>query len=323
MRPGASREDREKMKVRLYALFAVAFFLGTSLFFSAIAQEPLVMLIQAQGPVWYSTGGEQWKPVTRNKFLYEGWKVKTGVDASCKLLHQNSNEVDTLAQETEVTVAATGTRVNRGSVTSEKTSSTLPGHLKRKLAKVQKYTTVARSAKNKDRMDFRTAGRVLLNEDYPDLAWENAGKEYSYRLTLGGKFLEVPGSGEPVIRYTVRGLAPGEYLFLVQVLYQGEVIYTPEQTGTLVWMDEGQKRELAAKLGELDGIDRANGYLLGNLLDDEGLKVAAMDHYRAYLKEHPDANEVRPFLVKVLHELGFAALREKEALLYKQNIDNS
>ncbi len=312
------------MKNIIIALGVAMFFLSTGFFSQGptAAQEPVVKLIQAKGNVWYSTGGEEWKPVRRNKFLYEEWKVKTDPGATCKLSHQNSNRLEALEPDTEVIVRAIGTQVVRGNVTSKKSSSTLPGHLKRKLAKVQKYTTVQRAATSGDRMAHSTARWMVLNEAYPFLVWENPGDEYAYRLVVGENSFEVPGSKEPVIRYSLAGLEPGEYTYLVQILYEDEVYYTPEQMGTLVWMDREQTQQLRQKINTLEGEDKTNTYVLGSLFDDEGLKVAAMDEYRSYMNKHPGDNEIRPFLVKVLHELGLAAIREKEALLYRQNAGN-
>ncbi len=309
------------MRNKIIVLGITVFLCGTGLFTpgTAAVQEPLVMLIQARGKVWYSTGGEKWKPVSRNKFLYEGWKVKTDPGATCKLSHRSSDRMEVLGPETEVTVRATGTKVVRGTLTSENSASSLPGHLKRKHAKVQKYITVQRAAKSEDRMEHRTAGRVVLNDAYPFLVWENAGAEYAYRLVVGEKSYDVQGSGQSVVRFAPEGLAPGEYPYLVKILYEGELFHTPDGMGTLVWMDGDQTRELGKKIDDLAGHGKANGFLLGSLLDDEGLKVAAMDAYLSHLKKNPGDNEVRPFLVKVLHELGLSEMREKEALLYREN----
>lgn len=310
-----------KMKKIVNGFLLVCMFGLSELLFNGtvFAGDPVVMLIQAKGEVWYQIPDSTWKPVHRNKFIYDGWKVKTGRGATCKLLHQNSNKVEALTPETEVIVGVSGTRVARGSISEKEAASTLPGLLKRKLAKIQKYTTVQRSGKNKERVDLKIPKMVVLNEEFPSLAWENVGKEYSYRLILGENLYEVPGSDGPIIRYRLSKVTPGEYRYQVQVLYEDEVLFTPKQTGKIIFLNKEKNKKLKEKITEIEDIDKENGYLLGNLLDDQGLTVAAMDQYRAFLKAHPEANEVRPFLVKVLHELGLDALREKEALLYREN----
>ena len=65
-------------------------------------------------------------------------------------------------------------------------------------------------------------------------------------------------------------------------------------------------------------IDPDNGFLLGNVLDEYGFKVAAMDRFREFLSENPDINEVRPFLMKVYDDLKLRHLKQAEALLYYQ-----
>lgn len=283
-------------------------------------EEPVVMLIQAAGKVAYSTDGSRWKPIKRNKFLYEGWGVKTGRAATCKLLllQPDSNKMEVLDPNTRVVIRAAGTQVVSGRITERESSSSLPGQLRRKLAQAQKYTTVSRKERS-GRVELMVAEKIRLNSRFPDLAWENAGKEYSYRLSVGDEMYEAPGSDSPVIRFALPGLAPGKYDYEVQVLFQGEVFHTPDRGGVLTWMSPEQTAQLDEQIRKLKDVDEDNGCLLGNLLDDEGVKVGAMDQYTAYLKAHPDANEIRPFLVKVLYELGLSDMRQKEALLFQEN----
>ncbi|MDM8517287.1 hypothetical protein QUF76_13885 [Desulfobacterales bacterium HSG16] len=55
-----------------------------------------------------------------------------------------------------------------------------------------------------------------------------------------------------------------------------------------------------------------NGFLMGSLMEKRGLKVAAMDQYRRFLSESPDADETRPFLIKILNELKLEKLEKRE-----------
>ncbi len=317
------RRTEMKKNAILSMLLWAGLVLGTIAVNQASAQDPIVMLIQAQGKVLYSTDQKKWKTINRNKFLYEGWGVKTTQNATCKLLHQDSNKMEILAQNTQVAIRSSGTQVIFGSVSQHESSSSLPGQLKRKLAKAQKYTKVDRGDRSANRLELRVADKIRLNSQFPDLAWENAGQEYSYRLIVGDQIYEVPGSDKPVIRFQLPEMAPGKYDYMVQVLYQGEVYHTPDKGGVLVWMSNEQKTTLDEKIRQIQNVDGNNGYLMGNLFDDEKIKVAAMDQYMTFLKKHPDANEVRPFLVKVLHELGLGKMRQKEALLFRENSDKN
>lgn len=285
------------------------------------AQEPVVMLIQAKGHVSYTTDQKTWKRISRNKFLYDGWGVKTEQDATCKLLllQQDSNKMEVLSSNTRVVIDVAGTQVLSGTITEHESASSLPGQLKRKLARMQKYTTVSRKDRSKDRPELDVADTIRLGRRFPDLAWENVGKEYSYRLIVDETLYEVPAADTPVVRFTLPEQKPGKHDYEVQVLYKGEVYHTPDKGGHLIWMSDAQEKELDEKIKKLQQVDGNNGYLLGNLLDDEGVKVAAMDQYAAYIKSDPDANEVRPFLVKVLYELGLKDMRQKQALLFWEN----
>jgi hypothetical protein len=298
-------------------------FLVCSLWFSGrliASEEPLVLLIQAKGAVAYSTDGNKWKPIHRNKFLYNDWQVKTEKDATCKLLHLDSNKAEQLEPETEAIIKATGTKLIRGSKSDLDDTASFTGFLRRKYAKVQKYTSVQRKADSDERIYLNTAVKIKLSPDYPEIVWQNAGPEYGYRLVVGDDIYEIPESGDPLIRFRLKEMEPGEYTYHVQVTYEGEVLYSPEKQNTLIWQSREESLRLRDKIIQIKKLSGDDGYLLGNLLDEEGITVAAMDYYQDYLKENPGANEVRPFLVKVLHELGLSTLEEKEILAYQEKV---
>jgi hypothetical protein len=285
---------------------------------AAAPDAPVVLLIQATGEVAYSTGGKQWKPIRRNKFLYRGYTLRTGADGRCKLLDQETDEIRTVENNTVVKIDEKGLKVLKGRISEASPAGGLAGFLERKFARVQKYTAVRRSANPRTPRQLKTARQITLSPDYPDLVWESWGPLYSYELTVGEKRFEVPPSKEDVIRFTLTAMTPGVFPYGVKVLYQGEVLQRQKQDGELRWLSDEDAQAFNRRKMHIEELAREDGFLLGNLMDDEGFKVAAMDAYRRFMAENPEANEVRPFLIKVLSDLHLDRLRQRESVRYHQ-----
>jgi hypothetical protein len=73
---------------------------------------------------------------------------------------------------------------------------------------------------------------------------------------------------------------------------------------------------VAEKRKQIEALALEDGFLIANLMDDEGLKVAAMDIFREFMAENPEANEIRPFLIKVLSDLHLDQARQRESVRY-------
>jgi hypothetical protein len=280
------------------------------------SENPAVFLIDAKGKVDYSPDGKQWSVVNRNKFLFEGWRVKTGADGSCKLLSHDSNSLDSIRSDTEVEILSNGLRLISGAEPENGNSTSIIGFLKRKFANVQKYTSTRRSAPSEGPR-LITAPDITLSAAYPDMVWENLGPEYAYQLHVGDKIYDVPASESEVIRFTLPSMPPGDKEYCVNVLYKGEIIYAPEKRNTLRWLSEEEVKKLRSQEGQLRNISADNGFLMGALLDETGMKVAAMDQFRKFLAENPDANEMRPFLIKVLSDLKLEKMKNAELSVYQ------
>jgi hypothetical protein len=113
-------------------------------------------------------------------------------------------------------------------------------------------------------------------------------------------------------------MTPGVFPYGVKVLYQGEVLQRQKQDGELRWLSDEDAQAFNRRKMHIEELAREDGFLLGNLMDDEGFKVAAMDAYRRFMAENPEANEVRPFLIKVLSDLHLDRLRQRESVRYHQ-----
>ncbi|MDM8537925.1 hypothetical protein QUF70_14310 [Desulfobacterales bacterium HSG17] len=280
----------------------------------AIAAEdgPVVLLIEAKGSVFYSADGQKWKDVSRNKFLFENWRVKTGADGTCMLLNRQTEMIEPVSSNTELEIHASGTKVVKGTMSNPESAKDIAGFFKRKFANVQKYTGVRRYDRKSKKIKLLTAEDIALSDDFPDLVWENAGEKYEYQLIVGKKVFEVPGIKEDIVRFKVPQMESGSFQYCVQVLFDDEIIYAPQKKGKLQWFNNDEKQTLKRELERIEKIAPGNGFLLGSLMEERGLKVAAMDQYRRFLTKHPDDLETRPFLIKILNELKLGKLEKTE-----------
>ena len=82
-------------------------------------------------------------------------------------------------------------------------------------------------------------------------------------------------------------------------------------------MSADQEDELNAVLEQVgDDI-----FLETNLLEEQGLYIAAMDAYREYFQQNPDDNDMRPLLIQSYQVLKLSNLRESEARLYNAGLE--
>ncbi|MDM8515419.1 hypothetical protein QUF76_04410 [Desulfobacterales bacterium HSG16] len=294
--------------------------LCSSIFTIAAEDEPLVLLIQAKGNVSCSTDGTTWKKVRRNKFLYDGSRVKTGDDGACKLIRQQTGMIKSVGSNAEVEIRMDETKALEGVLSEARSAGNLKGFLNRKFAKLQKHTALHRGGKRGEQVELKTARNITLSEDYPDMVWENLGTEYSYQLTVGKEVFDIPVSCNPVVRFKLSRMKPGQSEYSVDVLYNGEILYTPEKKGKLLWLSNAEKEDLLKRVRSIQQVDPDNGFLLGSFMDKQGLKVAAMDQYHKFLSENPDANEARAFLIKVLNDLKLKKIKGAEKILYHKHL---
>ena len=278
--------------------------------------EPVLMLIQAVGEVLYSPDGKNWKKIYRNRFLYEGGLVKTGKDGTCRFFDPQRQTIQDMESDTEVEIHASGTVTRRGRISEPASAGSFMNFFQRKFTRVRKYVIIRRE--DAGNSELKTVPEICLSADYPDLVWENMGPEYAYRLTVGEKTYDVPASEEDMVRFRLTGILPGTHSFHIEMVYQGELIGSSGKNGRICWLSDGEKRFFREKEGKIREIDPDNGFLLGNVMDEYGFRVAAMDQFRKFLAENPEIHEVRPFLIKIYSDLGLERRRQSESLLYHQ-----
>ncbi len=306
------------MMRRLMTMIAVAVPLVVASV-SAGAAAPVAKVKSYDGTVQYSKNGQTWREVRRpNKYLLPGYTVRTGRNSSAQVVVQSTGETHTLGSNTVVRVNDSGLELISGELSKpEVASGSFFQALYNKFLRSQRYTTVRRGTKG-DPTKFKTARSVTVSETYPDLAWQNVGPGYSYRLEIDGKTYDVPvASTAEMIRFTLPKLSPGEHEYRVSVMQNGEVVFTPRRPGKLVWLSEEENREYLAEEQRFRSGADADPIMLAAFQSDHGFKVAALDTYRAFFKEYPDENEVRPMLAEAYAELGMADLQSKEAQTYQ------
>jgi hypothetical protein len=286
------------------------------------ADPPVSMLIQAVGTVEVSKDGAKWTPVTRNKFLFAGDMVRTGADGGGKLIDQASNMAQTLGASSEVKVEAAGVKAVAGTLSKpEPASGDLVAGLGNRFAEAQRYTTVRRAV-NKDGQEIklRLISQVTLSATYPDLVWEGYGKQYSYLLSIDGKEIAIPGAEGDMIRFRLSELAAGKHSFTVAVTEGGKKVADAEKEGSIVWLSPAEDKALSDELAKVRAATGSDDFTAASLLDSKGVTVAAMDLYRKYFDANKTDNDMRPLLIKAYNDLKLKDLRQKEALVYNEQL---
>ncbi|MBF0172002.1 MAG: hypothetical protein HQL83_01005 [Magnetococcales bacterium] len=303
-------------------LLMAVFVLGLASQALALA-PPVAMLTQVKGTVEISKD-KDWKKVTANKFIFEGTKIRTGADGSASIVNQTTNTSQNLAANSEVEVTAAAIKVVSGTLSEpQKAGDSVLASMNQRFEQAQRYTTVRRSVDKKDKEPkLTTAREITLTEAHPDLVWSNMGEEFSYRLIIDEKGVEVPASKESMIRYKVSGLTPGAHKYRVEVVKDGVSVFSPKGDRTLTWLGGAALDEFNKKLGELKAAAPGDEFLIANFLDEKGLTVAAMDMYRKYFKDNPDEVDMFPLLIKTYHDLKLDGLKKEAALEYNKNAGN-
>ena len=284
---------------------------------------PVAKLVQIEGQVEYSRNGTDWNPVRRTKYLFSGYHLRTGKDGSGKLINQASGMSQKLGSNSEIKIDGVEVIVVTGSLTKpEDEETSLFQSLTNKFAKAQRYTTVRRGVNLADEAcdnKVRTIRSVTVSPGHSDLVWRNACPEFSYRLVIDNAMpIDVPAqSTSEMIRYSVASSDVGEHTYRVEVIDRDGTVYIPKAESKFEVMSADKENELDAVLEQIgDDI-----FLETNLLEEQGMYVAAMDAYREYFQQNPDDNDMRPLLIQSYQILKLSNLRESEARLYNAALE--
>ena len=319
---------KKMMKFKLLGQF-LSLAILISVFSTAMASKgpPVAKLCEVEGEVLYSRDGKKWIPVRRTKYLFPGYQVLTGAKSgSGKIINHSTGESQALGSDTLVKVTEGNISLVSGRLSEpEQELASLSQSLLNKFSRAQRYTTVRRSATTDeqqlcDKVKVLTIRNVTLSPTHSDLVWRSACPDFSYNLIID--------DGEPVavlaeydaemIRYRVSNVAPGEHTYRVEVLDKGSAIYVPRAESKFTVITAEREKEVIDALEQIDD----DIFLEANLLEENGLHVAAMDVYRDYFKENQEDNDMRPLLIQSYQNLKLTELRENEARSYNAALED-
>ena len=285
----------------------------------SLSQEPIALLLVTKGLVEHSNDGIKWNKVTGSKFIYEGDHVKTGKNSKCSLINQKNFSCKLMEANSEIVAQNENIQTVSGSISKlNNDSNNLIKGMQHKYAKMKEYSAVSRSVNRKMRVKLFTVEKLTLSNDYPDIVWENIGSEFSYTLIIDNKKFSIPASENEIVRFQIPAMEPGEYNYSVNVFRKGKKVFSSKKKNLLRWQSLDEMKDCRKDLNSITAMGD-KGFLKGNYFDNKGLKVAAMDSYKDFFNNNPDNNEMRPFLIKVYHDLKLKELRKSLDLLYQNN----
>jgi hypothetical protein len=289
----------------------------------AAAKEPVAKLVQVEGKVQYSRNGMSWRDVRKTKYLFPGYRIKTGRTGSGKLISQLDGKSQKLGPNSEIEVKVGKIVRVAGSLSQpEEESTSIWQGLLNKFAKAQRYTTVRRGTNMGEQAcdtKVRTIKSLAVSDSHPDLVWRNACPEYSYRLVIDGKSQDIPAQATAeMIRVPVGSLKVGAHSYRVEVIDNDGAVFVPRKDSEFKVLSSREEKKILGQLKKMgDDIFVQTDYLEG-----EELFVAAMDVYRQYFSENPDDNDMRPLLIKSYQDLKLSNLRKSEARLYNAGLED-
>ena len=294
--------------------------------FSQAADEPrspVGKLLDPEGTVEYSRDGDKWRPVTRAKYVFEGYQVKTGADGSTSFVNQNSGMAQRVGSNSLVIVTADGIDSKSGDVSDPfSTDGGLIASLENKFASAQRYTTVRRAVvkpgESTCERKVRLASRLAVAKDFNDLVWDVSCPGDQYQLTIGDQVIAVPAdaASESLVRFHLPKLEAGEYNIELEVVEGDAVVYSPRRPATLTVLDDVASEALAAQIAAC-GDDL---FAQADVLSEQGVLVGALDAQARYFTEYPDDFDMKPLYIAQLQALRLQTLRESEAVAYNAYI---
>ena len=311
------RSDVKKMV--LMALMTFGFIATAN---AETPRSPVGKLMDPNGTVEYSRDGEKWRPVTRAKYLFSGYHVRTGADGSGNFINQESGLAQSLSANVTAMVGDAGLDVSAGEVSDPFSSDAgLMDGLANKFASAQRYTTVRRAVKKPGEPEcevkVRLARKITVSKGYADLVWEKACPDNTFVVVLGEQAFDVPSSatGEH-IRFQLPLPAAGEYDLRLDVKAGEEVVYTPRRPGKLKVLASAEEATIKTAL-----MAAGDDYFAqADVLEQHGLLVPAMDAYRAYFDAYPDDIEMKPLFIANLQALQLMTEKTAEAQKYNDFI---
>jgi len=310
------------LKTIVYVGFSLLLLSPVSAF--AGGKDPAAVLSQVKGSVEYSKDGQRWKKVRRNKFLKEGYHIRSGADGKGSLTIQASGDGFILGPNTTFHIQKGKVVADKGSLKAAKSSALVAG-LMRRFDQSQTYTTVRRSASSK-KVRVRSARSLSLSDQHPELVFENPGEEYSFQVKVGDKTYKVPASKNNLVRakiapftgsqpYSINVYKGSKQVFAMKPYRKGKEKLSRE----LKWLSRAESKSLANQVNETRQAFPGNDAMLSKVYEQAGLFVPAMDAYKNYLVESPDDEDIYPYYFWVIKkQLFLDNLYREEMVKYKE-----
>lgn len=283
---------------------------------------PVGMVFDVEGTVESGKEGkDRFKPVRRNKLLFPGSIIRVGADGTAKFVNQQTQETTTLLANSEIKVTDTGMELVSGELGATEAAGDLLAGLDKQFATTQKYTTVRRSANKADKVVEVDLGNLTLADDYPQIAWENKGSEYSYRLHVGDQVIEVPSTDAPVVTQAIQPFTERSMKYKVEIVKDGKVLSSSKER-RLSWLSGKKLNKFQEEMEAVKAFD-TDGFLQAGVLKDNGLLVPAMQTYESFFEKNSDdddINDLRPFMIEVYSRLKLEAMQKEVTETYQANL---
>jgi len=298
-------------------LFIIA---GTQL--NAEAYGPVGLLIKTQGDVQHSFRGKNQKKVYRNMFLFEGSTIKTGPGSSCRFIDQVNTKLVDVQENSEIQIIKTGVHVVSGKIKQGPVNGGFLQGIRRKYRRVQRYSSIQRRAHKHVDIDFSTVKRIVISKKYPDIVWENIGKQYEYQLHINNQVYTVPApKNSDIVRYTLNNLAPGKYSYQVVAFRDNEQIIASDPNHQIEFISDEQQSKIEYSKHCILQLGEENLFIQAYHLEENGLIVAAMDLLKESADKDHANNDVRMFLIKTYNDLKLKKCKKKELVFFYQYLD--
>lgn len=279
---------------------------------------PVAKLSDVKGTVEYTRDGQTWHRVDASKYLFDGERARTAAESSAKLIDTRTGRAHTLAAKSMVVMRDGAAVVETGGLTQpEQENGASWQTLIAQFEEAQQFTKARRQPARDEPVMVATSAAITLSPTYPELAWENVGAGYGYRLVVDDDTYRIPiASTAEMIRYALPDLSPGAHAFMVQVALNDEVVYTPRARSTLTWLSPEENRKYLNAEKQVREESGDDALVVASFMSAHGFLVPAMDQYRSHFQRNPEDNDMRPLLIKAYNDLELLQLREKEAIAY-------
>jgi hypothetical protein len=252
------------------------------------------ILLKSQGDVQYYDG-RTWRPINYDKFLFDGYAVKTGEQGLCKVVIIQNGKFFAIGNNSEIKIENEEINIISGYIGKASAVGIMLASLPMKYQKAINNQYVTRS------VGFDTAKTIFLAASHPYLVWNNLGNNYSYRLHLGEKIYHVPTSSNKIIKYKLN-LYPGRYKYYVEALNNGLVEKCSARNNYVTWLSALEIESFDHEMESLRQLN--NEFLLASAYEQFGLKIPAMFLYQKYFKENPTTDpEMKDILTNLYRDL--------------------